>query len=243
MIAFLFVDIQGNILFIPEIRWLFHRNDLIIAHAHVAMGIGVFFMVIAMFVSTISDLKNSNFYTYYLGGILGIFVVLSLNGFVQTGFLTLDTFYLWLLRSFFGFIALLSLITFIHFKNKLSHLQLYNLFGILADGFGGIGLILFASFLYPILGFEFGGKYEYIVFIFVCFTGLIHYLAYKEISHRVLLTQLTVMIRIGVGSVFFALFSNNTLGVEALGIALFDLLFAIYYLIFLYQKKENLCKE
>ncbi|MGC6733079.1 hypothetical protein ACP0F4_25810, partial [Escherichia coli] len=50
-LAFLFVDIEGNILFIPEIRWLFHRNDLIVAHAHVAMGIGVFFMVIAMFIN------------------------------------------------------------------------------------------------------------------------------------------------------------------------------------------------
>ena len=40
-LGFLFVDIE-NILFIPEIRWLFHRNDLIVAHAHVAMGIGVF---------------------------------------------------------------------------------------------------------------------------------------------------------------------------------------------------------
>ena len=38
----LFVDIEGNILFIPDIRWLFHRNDLIVAHAHVAMGVGVF---------------------------------------------------------------------------------------------------------------------------------------------------------------------------------------------------------
>lgn len=43
ILAFLFVDVEGNILFIPEFRWLFHRNDLIVAHAHVAMGIGVFF--------------------------------------------------------------------------------------------------------------------------------------------------------------------------------------------------------
>jgi hypothetical protein len=136
---------------------------------------------------------------------------------------------------------------FIHFKKKVSHLEMYNIFGILADGMGGIFLILLGSFLYPILGFEFSGKYEYIVFIFVCSTGIIHYLAYKKILHRIILTQLTVIIRIMVSSVFFALFYNKTLGVEALGIALFDVLFASYYLIFLSQHfnqpKEIPCKK
>ena len=42
-LGFLFVDIEGNILFIPEIRWLFHRNDLIVAHAHVAMELEFFY--------------------------------------------------------------------------------------------------------------------------------------------------------------------------------------------------------
>jgi hypothetical protein len=47
-----------------------------------------------------------------------------------------------------------------------------------------------------------------------------------------------------VSSVFFALFYNKTLGVEALGIALFDALLASYYLLFLSQNpKENSCKE
>ena len=73
ILAFLFVDIEGNILFIPELRWLFHRNDLIVAHAHIAMGIGVFFMVIAMFVNYVKELKKYSFYAFYLGGLLGIF--------------------------------------------------------------------------------------------------------------------------------------------------------------------------
>ncbi len=246
--AFLFVDVQGNILFIPEFKWPFHRNDLVIAHAHIAMGVGIFFMVIAMFVSHFNALKNIRFYFLYLLGLVGIFVSLSLSGFVQAGVITnFESSNLWVLRTLFGAVTLSSLLTFIHFKKKVSHLEMYNIFGILADGMGGIFLILFASFLYPILGFEFSGKYEYIVFIFVCSTGIIHYLAYKKILHRIILTQLTVIIRIMVSSVFFALFYNKTLGVEALGIALFDVLFASYYLIFLSQHfnqpKEIPCKK
>ncbi len=61
ILAFLFVDIEGNILFIPDIRWIFHRNDLIVAHAHVAMGIGVLFMVLSMYTSHINSLKKSIF--------------------------------------------------------------------------------------------------------------------------------------------------------------------------------------
>ena len=45
--------------------------------------------------------------------------------------------------------------------------------GVLSDGLGGIFLILFASFLYPILGFSFSGIYEYVVFTFVSMTGVI----------------------------------------------------------------------
>ena len=58
--------ISGNILFIPEIRWLFHRNDLIVAHAHVAMGIAVFFMVISMFINHIKELHKKIFLKLYL---------------------------------------------------------------------------------------------------------------------------------------------------------------------------------
>ena len=71
--AFLFVDVEGNILFIPDIRWLFHRNDLIVAHAHVAMGVGVLFMVISMFINNIKELHKSTFTNLYLVGIGGIF--------------------------------------------------------------------------------------------------------------------------------------------------------------------------
>lgn len=239
ILAFLFVDIQGNILFIPQIRWLFHRNDLIIAHAHVAMGIGVFFMVVAMFVPYLKSLKNSRFYPLYLASLLGIFISLSLNGFVQAGFLHWDTSVLWSARSLFGLLAFLSFFSLMPLPKRVSLEQKYHLLGMLTDGLGGVFLIMFAGFLYPLLGFEFSGKYEYIVFMFVCCTGIIHCFAFIHAVHRAILTQLTLIIRVLVASVFFALFYNHTLGIEALGIALFDLLFASYYLVFLSQTSKQ----
>ncbi len=237
ILAFLFVDIEGNILFIPEIRWLFHRNDLIVAHAHIAMGIGVFFMVIAMFIKYIKALNNSSFYKIYLFGMLGIIVVLSISGFSQAGFINIDMSNFWLLRTVFGIVTIFSLYTFLSYNQNLSNLQKYNLLGVLNDGFGGILLILFASFLYPILGFSFEAKYEYIVFTFVSMTGIIHFMALKYEQHKIILTNLTIIIRIFISAVFFALYSSNTLGIEALFICTFDLLFASYYLIFMYKRK------
>ena len=242
ILAFLFVDIQGNILFIPELRWLFHRNDLIVAHAHVAMGIGIFFMVIAMFAQYIKPINKPRFYITYLLGMVGIFLVLSLSGFVQTGFLDMDISSLWLFRTIFGILTIFSIFSFISYRQKLTHLQIYNAFGVLNDGLGGVFLILFASYLYPLIGFSFDGKYEYIVFAFVSITGVIHFMAIKYKEYENILTNLTVIIRVFISSLFFALYSSKLLGFEALIICLFDLLFASYYLIFL-DKRRRLCKD
>jgi hypothetical protein len=237
IVAFLFVDIEGNIIFIPEIRWLFHRNDLIVAHAHVAMGIGVFFMVLCMFTSYIKELKNSLFYFLYLLGIVGIFVSLSISGFVQAGVFDISIRLLWTIRTLFGFITLGSLILFIKSKYSFTNLQKYNLMGVLSDGFGGLGLILLGSYLYPLLGFSFTSSYEYVVFAFVSMTGLLHFMALKYKKHEIILTNITVMIRVFISSVFFALFSASTLGLEALMICIFDLSFVVVYLLFFYQKE------
>ena len=78
--------------------------------------------------------------------------------------------------------------------------------GVLSDGLGGIFLILFASFLYPILGFSFSGIYEYVVFTFVSMTGVIHYFALKNEAYENILTKISVVIRIFASSMFFALF-------------------------------------
>ena len=242
MLAFLFVDVEGNILFIPEFRWLFHRNDLIVAHAHVAMGIGVFFMVIAMFVSYVKELKKLSFYILYLAGLLGIFTVLSISGFIQANVIHGNIDFLWMLRSIFGVLTFSSLFTFISFKLELTNLQKYNLFGVLADGLGGISLILLASFTYPLLGFSFTGTYEYVVFAFVSSTGIIHYFALRYKEHEQILTKITVITRVIISSVFFALFYNKTLGIEALMISLFDVTFASIFLLFFYNK-EKLCQK
>ncbi|WP_421715572.1 hypothetical protein [Arcobacter arenosus] len=246
ILAFLFVDIEGNILFIPELRWLFHRNDLIVAHAHVAMGIGVFFMVISMFVSHIKELKKSSFYNIYLVGLLGIFTVLSISGFIQAGvfntILNIDIQKLWAFRTIFGIITFLSVLTFLSINLQTTNIQKYNLIGVFADGLGGIFLILFASFTYPLLGFKFTGDYEYIVFAFVSITGVIHFMAIKFKEYEMILTKLTVLIRVFLSSIFFALFYKQLLGFEALIVSLFDILFASFYLLFFY-KKDFLCQK
>lgn len=242
ILAFLFVDVEGNILFIPEIRWIFHRNDLIVAHAHVAMGIGVFFMVISMFINHIKELHKEIFLKIYLVGIIGIFTALSISGFTQAGFNSIPTHTLWIFRTLFGVVTFTFIFAFIKLQTSYSKLGFYNLIGVLSDGLGGISLILFASFLYPILGFSFSGVYEYIVFTFVSMTGIIHYLALKNESYQYILTKLSVIIRVFASSMFFALYSSGKLGIEALVICLFDLTFVFVYLIF-FEKKEFLCKD
>ena len=242
ILAFLFVDVEGNILFIPEIRWVFHRNDLIVAHAHVAMGISVFFMVISMFINNIKELQKSIYLNSYLFALLGIFTVLSISGFVQAGFLNISSEVLWTVRTTFGFFALVFIFAFIKMKTTYSKIELYNIAGILSDGLGGVFLILLASFIYPLIGFSFSGVYEYVVFAFVSMTGIIHYMALKNPSSQVLLMNLTVIIRVFASSVFFALYASGKLGYEALAICLFDLSFVFVYLIYFYQK-EFLCKD
>jgi hypothetical protein len=242
ILAFLFVDIEGNIIFIPQIRWIFHRNDLIIAHAHVAMGIGVFFMVISMFINHIKELHKDIFLKIYLVGIIGIFTALSISGFAQAGFSSIPTHTLWIFRTLFGLVAFGFIFAFIKLQTTYSKLGFYNLIGVLSDGLGGVFLILLASFLYPILGFSFNGVYEYVVFMFVSMTGIIHYLALKNEAYQMILTKLSVIIRVFASSMFFALYSSGKLGMEALMICLFDLTFVFIYLIFFYEK-ETTCKD
>jgi hypothetical protein len=238
ILAFLFVDIEGNILFIPEIRWLFHRNDLIVAHAHVAMGVGVLFMVISMFIDHIKELHKSTFINLYLVGIGGIFIALSISGFTQAGFINIPTEKLWIFRTIFGIVAFLFVFAFIKIRTNYSKLELYNIAGVLSDGLGGVFLILLASFIYPLVGFTFSGVYEYVVFTFVSMTGIIHYFALKNPNF----TILTVVIRVFASSMFFALYSSGKLGTEALLISLFDLTFVFTYLIF-FHKNSTLCKD
>jgi hypothetical protein len=242
ILAFLFVDVEGNIIFIPEIRWIFHRNDLIVAHAHVAMGIAVFFMVISMFINSIKELQKDIYLNLYLFALLGIFTVLSIAGFTEAGLINIPIELMWTFRTLFGFFSLAFIFAFIKKKKYYSKIELYNIAGILSDGVGGVFLILFASFIYPILGFTFNGVYEYVVFVFVTMTGIIHFIALKNPSNQVILNNLSVIIRVFAASIFFALYASGKLGFEALAICLFDLAFVFIYLIFFYQK-DILCKD
>lgn len=238
ILAFLFVDIEGNILFIESIRWVFHRNDLVVAHAHIAMGVGVLFMTLSLYGKLIDELKNKIFLNLYLLGMAGILLVLSISGFVQAGFIELSIEKLWILRSLFGFIALCSLVVFIRYKLSLTPLRTYNLLGVLNDGLGGVFLILLADFLYPQLGFNFSGVYEYIVFGFVSTTGIIHLLALNSnLDTQIALTKLTVIVRFFISSIFLSMYLSGKLGVEALVIFTFDFVFASVYLILFYKKE------
>ena len=242
--AFLFVDIEGNILFIESIRWIFHRNDLVVAHAHIAMGVGVLFMALSMYTQSIQRLYSSLFVRQYLFGMLGIVIALSLNGFVEAGYIALDTMTLWIIRSISGLFIIASFFYLILSKVKLSHLQIYNLIGIANDGVGALFLILLASYLYPLLGFYFDGIYIYIVFGFVMGTGLLHYLAIVYRDAEQILTFATAMIRFLIGSIFLALYLSQKLGYEAVVIFGFDFIYATLFIIWFYkpwymQRMEN----
>ena len=73
-------------------------------------------------------------------------------------------------------------------------------------------------------------------------TGILHFMALKYEEHQIILTNIIVIIRVFISSVFFALFMSKTLGFEALAISAFDISFVLVYLIFFYQK-ESLCKN
>ena len=239
LVGFLFVDIEGNILFIESIRWLFHRNDLIVAHAHIAMGVGVLFMALSLFGEVIKELQNKLFTQTYLLAMIIILISLSISGFVQAGVINLNIQTLWSIRTIGGIIGIGSLIVFIGYRTNYTKLELYNLFGIFSDGVGGILLFIFASSLYPLIGFSFQGVYEYVVFGFVSMTGIIHYMAYKYKEYTHILTQLTAIVRVFISSIFLALFLSNRLGLEALGIFLFDFTYVVIYLIFFYKTIEK----
>jgi hypothetical protein len=233
--AFLFVDVEGNILFIESIRWIFHRNDVVVAHAHIAMGVGVMFMALSMYAEIIKKLYTSFFVKQYLFGMLGIFLSLTLNGFVEAGYITLNTIVLWSIRSVSGIFIISSFYYLILLNIKLSKLQIYNLLGVLNDGFGGLFLILFASYLYPLMGFSFSGFYEYVVFGFVMCTGLLHYLAIRYAYAQQILTFATAVIRFFIGGIFLSLFLSHKLGIEALVVFSFDFIYACIFIIWFYQ--------
>lgn len=235
--AFLFVDIEGNILFIPSLRWLFHRNDLVVAHAHIAMGVGVFFMALATISLHLKNLNEKSFSLFYTLGFLMMLIALSLAGMMEAGFLQADINLLWTIRMLCGLFILLVTLGFFYpqlypTKRHLNLLGFYHLAGFLSDGLGGLFLLCFASTLYPLLGFHFEGKYEYIVFAFVTTTGMVHLFGLLYPTYALVLARLSALNRIIVSSVFLTLYLSHALGLEAMLIALYDLVFASVFIVF-----------
>jgi len=240
IVAFLFVDIQGNILFIPHLREIFHRNDLVVGHSHIAVGIGFLFLALAVIEPFFKISKRK---TLFLTAMLLLMaLVLSINGFSQAGFFEVNIMTIWKLRAVSGALFLFGLLFFAKFFNiseqlsflkRLSPICWYHLIGFTSDGMGGLLLVLFGSSIYGLLGQEFVGGYQQIVFGFVMGVGLIHLMAFLLPKHEHALAIATVIIRTLTSAGFFALYKAGILGWIALAISMIDLLFVLVYLLYL----------
>lgn len=235
--AFLFVDIEGNILFIPSIRWLFHRNDLVVAHAHIAMGVGIFFMAMAVVSPYLKNINQKAFSLFYTLGFTLMLIALSMAGLMEAGFMQADITLLWTIRMLCGLFIVLTVGLFFYPElglsvGKMDALRLYHLAGFLSDALGGIFLFAFAATLYPLLGFAFEGKYEYVVFAFMATTGIIHLFGWLYPSYASMLAAITAYNRIVVSAMFLSLYLAHQLGIEAMLVAVYDLVFASVYIIF-----------
>lgn len=228
--AFIFVMIQGNILFFPEIREAFHKNDLVIAHAHVAMGLGIFFMSLsALSYFYYLPKKFIHFWLYVVGF---IFFPLTIAGFSEAGYIDLDVIPMWWLRFIGGVLAVFGVLYYI-LKDmkvpKLTPITLYNLNGFASDGLGAIVLFIFAIPLFSFFGFEFNNAY-YLVFGFMGFVGIIHLIGvYKE---QYLLACLTSIARIITGTIFLSLFYLGKIDALGLLVGIYDISYALVYLLF-----------
>jgi hypothetical protein len=247
IVAFLFVDVEGNILFVPELRAIFHRNDLVVGHSHVAVGIGLLFLALAVIEPFIKVSKRRLFFLTAM--LVLMTLVLSVNGFSQAGFARLDTVSIWQWRTAFGALFLFGLFfstKFLHFSKQLAFLKgltpirLYHLLAFTSDGLGGLLLLFFGSTLYGLIDQAYVGGYQQIVFGFVLGVGLIHFMGFLLPRFAYVLGMATVIIRSITAAGFFALYKAGVLGWIALAIAAIDLVFVLVYLLYLhYQSKES----
>ncbi len=242
--AFLFVDIEGNILFIPSIRWLFHRNDLVVAHAHIAMGVGVFFMAMAVIAPYLQRLRERAFSLLYTLGFGIMLISLSYAGMMEAGFVQTDVMWLWTIRALSGLFILSVTVLFFApmYRVTFSYMSLlkgYHVVGFVGDGLGALFLLAFADTLYPLLGFSFEGKYEYVVFSFMMTTAILHLFGWLEARYTCILARLSVYNRIIVSAIFLTHYLAQRLGIEALMVALYDLSFASLFIFYITFKGES----
>jgi len=232
ILAFVFIDIEGNILFIPHLRTLFHRNDLVVGHAHIAVGLSMLFLSFAV-VKRYFNIQNIQV-VLWASFLTLMAVVLSISGLGQAGFMPIFTGDMWILRSLFGFLFFIATLKFysqyIHIRT-VSKIDFYHLVGFASDGLGAFILLLFGSSIYTILGAGYHIGYQSVVYGFMFSVGLMHLLGFVVKKWQVPMAWATVLSRIMGGALFFALYSNDTLGFIALAVSLYDLFYALLFIL------------
>jgi len=241
--AFVFVDVEGNLLFIPQIRELIHRNDLVIGHAHIAMGIAVAFMALSIVHRYLPGLITRACAIGWTTLVSLMALSLSIGGMVEAGWLHADVQLFWGARSFFGFVLILMVAQIVWRRLKPRHLRLidgYHWIGFMSDFGGGAALLLSAGFLFPLLGFAFSGTYEYVVFAFMIGTGTLHWYGIHADADR--MASISAVIRLLVSATFTALYLAGILDGIALLVAIYDGVYAMLYWLWLrdYPSKEEL---
>jgi len=179
VLAFVFIDIEGNILYIPEIRHLFHRNDLVVGHSHIAVGISMLFLSFAV-VKNYFTITNRMIISWSLMITL-MAGVLTLSGLHQANFISISTHSMWIARSFLGAMLFLLVLGFYFLQFRIKHytaLEYYHSVGFLSDGLGGMLLLFFAQPLYQLLGFQFSMGYQTVVFGFMLSIGVMHLMGF-----------------------------------------------------------------
>lgn len=228
--TFLFVMVQGNILFFPEIRYAIHKNDITIGHAHLAIGLGMFFMSMSILSYFYKFPKKFMSLWLYSIGIMSF--ALSIAGLSEASIINIDVITMWYIRLIIGIFTVCVVIYYIakgvKYK-KLSPLQLYHLNGFLSDGLGALLLILVAPPIFEFLGFAFT-PYYYLVFGFMGFVGILHLIGVTKNSH--FLAYTTSMARLITGTIFLSLFYLGTIDGLGLLVGLFDIIYALIYFIF-----------
>ena len=216
-------------------RHIFHRNDLVVGHSHIAVGISMLFLSFAV-VKNYFSISNKMIITWALMITL-MAGVLTLSGLHQANFISISTHSMWIARSFFGAMLLLLVVGFylLQFLNKhYSTLEYYHMVGFLSDGLGGLLLLFFAQPLYHLLGFHFSLGYQTVIFGFMLSIGVMHLMGFINKTWQTPMALATALTRVVVSSLFFALYMSSHLDVVALGVSSYDLLYALIYLLFLH---------
>ena len=234
LIAFIFVDIEGNILFIPQLRWIFHRNDLVVGHAHIAMGLGVGFLALSMYAKEITSLKADCFIKIFATAIVAMAVVLTLAGITEAGWSVGNVALYWKIRTLAGILALISFVCFIprYIPLEWKRLEYYNLIGFISDGVGAIFLLFGSEAIYQYLGWHYDRLY-FVIFAFMAGTATVHLMALLYPNARDRLTQATAIIRLFVGAIFISLSMSGVLYLSGWGVGLYDLIFGYIYFLYI----------